>query len=124
MALCQPAGGNDVWIFGGRVADGFAGVDAARPSGGPQDRGGRGRSEQTRGAFSGGVPRGPQGWPRDLGERHRGGSGGGRGASLFGRENKGEQRKQTKGGGKAAKGGPGGRPAGGGGGRRSPSQKP
>src|SRR5216683_1909692 len=97
MALCQPAGGNDVWIFGGRVADGFAGVDAARPSGGPQDRGGRGRSEQTRGAFSGGVPRGPQGWPRDLGERHRGGSGWERCASVDGRNHRGYHGTQATG---------------------------
>src|SRR6266849_10788290 len=88
VALCQPAGGNDVWIFGGRVADGLAGVDAARASGRPQDRGGRGGSEPARGAFSGGVSRGPQGWAGDLGQRYRGGGGRERRASFDGRNHR------------------------------------
>src|ERR1700687_6518597 len=85
MAIRQSASGNDVWIFGGRVADGFEGVDAARASGRPQNRGSRGRGEPARGAFSGGVSCRPQGWASNLGERHRGGGGRERCASVDGR---------------------------------------
>src|SRR5882762_440788 len=75
MAIRQPASRNDVWFLHGRVAGRFEGLDAARAFRGPQNRRGGGSGEPARGAFSGGVSRGPQRWPRDLGERYGGGGG-------------------------------------------------
>src|SRR5258708_29339730 len=75
MAIRQPASRNDVWFLHGRVAGRFEGLDAARASRGPQNRRGSGSGEPARGALSGGVSRGPQRWPRYLGERYGGGGG-------------------------------------------------
>src|ERR1700730_3634629 len=88
MAIRQPAGGDDVWVFAGRVADGLAGGDAARASRRSQNRRGRGRGQPARGTVSGGISLDPQRWEGDLGKRHGGGGGGERSASANGRNNR------------------------------------